>query len=113
MDKAEALMEDIRDFKASSGASRLVMIWCGSTEVLPQAGAGAPDRSRPSKQGSLKNDPDIAPSQIYAYAALKSGVPFANGAPNLTNDMPALLDLAQDHRNAPSAARISRPARPS
>ena len=52
------------------------------------------------EEGLCKNDPDIAPSQIYAYAALKSGVPFANGAPNLTTDVPALLDLAQD-RNVP------------
>ena len=58
----------------------------------------------------MKNDPEIAPSQIYAYAALKSGVPFANGAPNLTTDTPALLDLARE-RNSRSAERISRPAR--
>ncbi|MCW5977765.1 MAG: inositol-3-phosphate synthase [Bryobacteraceae bacterium] len=94
MDKADAVMQDIRDFKASSGASRLVMIWCGSTEVHHKP--AAPHMSLAAfEEGLCKNDPNIAPSQVYSYAALKSGVPFANGAPNLTNDVPALAELAK------------------
>jgi myo-inositol-1-phosphate synthase len=93
--KAEALTDDIRNFKKTSGADRLVMIWCGSTEVFHKAGP-AHQTLATFEKALAKNDPTIAPSQIYAYAALKSGVPFANGAPNLTHDIPALLDLARD-----------------
>jgi myo-inositol-1-phosphate synthase len=94
MDQAEMLMEDIRQFRESTGAARLVMIWCGSTEVF-HTPAAVHQTLKDFECGLQKNDPDIAPSQIYAYAALKSGVPFANGAPNLTTDTPALLDLAR------------------
>ncbi len=97
MDKAEMLMEDIRQFQESTGASRLVMIWCGSTEVFHRSGA-VHQTLKDFECGLQKNDPDIAPSQIYAYAALKSGVPYANGAPNLTTDTPALLDLARERQ---------------
>jgi myo-inositol-1-phosphate synthase len=110
MEKAEMLIQDIEDFRRNNNCSRLVMIWCGSTEVSPARRRSPVHRN--FEAGLRNNDPDIAPSQIYAYAALKSGVPFANGAPNLTTDMPAMLDLARD-RKSPSAARISRPARPS
>jgi len=99
MDKAQALIEDIERFRESSGARRLVMIWCGSTEVFHRP-AAVHQTLATFEAGLCKNDPEIAPSQIYAYAALKSGVPFANGAPNLTTDTPALLDLAKD-RNIP------------
>jgi myo-inositol-1-phosphate synthase len=95
MEHAEALMQDIRDFKAKNGCSRLVMIWCGSTEVHQKA-AHVHQSLEAFEKGLAENDPNIAPSQIYAYAALKSGVPYANGAPNLTTDIPALLDLARD-----------------
>ncbi len=95
MDKAEMLMEDIRGFQSSTGASRLVMIWCGSTEVFHRPGA-VHQTLKDFECGLQKNDPDIAPSQIYAYAALKSGIPYANGAPNLTTDAPALLELARE-----------------
>ena len=94
MDHAEMLMDDIRQFQESTGASRLVMIWCGSTEVFHKP-AAVHQTLKDFECGLQKNDPDIAPSQIYAYAALKSGVPFANGAPNLTTDTPALLELAR------------------
>jgi len=94
MDQAEMLMEDIRQFQESTGASRLVMIWCASTEVFHKP-AAVHQTLKDFECGLQKNDPDIAPSQIYAYAALKSGVPFANGAPNLTTDTPALLELAR------------------
>ncbi len=99
MDKAEMLMDDIRNFQETNGVSRSVMIWCGSTEVFHRP-AAVHQTLKDFECGLMKNDPEIAPSQIYAYAALKSGIPFANGAPNLTTDMPALLELARD-RNIP------------
>src|SRR5437868_7979581 len=99
MDKAEMLMDDIRNFRKSTGAARLAMIWCGSTEVFHRP-TGVHATIKDFECGLQKNDPEISPSQIYAYAALKSGVPYANGAPNLTTDTPALLDLARD-RNVP------------
>lgn len=95
-DLAEALMQDIRDFQKRNGCSRLVMIWCGSTEVHHKP-ASVHQTIASFEEGLRKNDPDIAPSQIYAYAALKLRVPFANGAPNLTTDVPALLDLAREN----------------
>jgi myo-inositol-1-phosphate synthase len=94
MDKARMLMEDIRRFQAKNGVSRTVMVWCGSTEVFHRP-FPCHENLKAFEEGLCKNDPDIAPSQIYAYAALMSGVPFANGAPNLTTDIPALLDLAR------------------
>ena len=98
MDQAEMLVEDIRQFRESTGAARLVMIWCGSTEVFHTPAAVPHQTLKDFECGLQKNDPDIAPSEIYAYAALKSGVPFANGAPNLTTDMPALLELARERQ---------------
>jgi myo-inositol-1-phosphate synthase len=97
MDQAEMLMDDIRNFKASSGAARLVMIWCGSTEIFHEA-ASVHASLKNFEEGLAKSDPAIAPSQIYAYAALKSGVPFANGAPNLTTDVPALIEMARERQ---------------
>ncbi len=99
MDKAEMLMEDIEQFRKTNDCSRMVMIWCGSTEVFHRPSA-VHQTLKDFECGLMKNDPEIAPSQIYAYAALKSGVPFANGAPNLTTDTPALLELARE-RNIP------------
>ncbi|HEV8145571.1 MAG TPA: inositol-3-phosphate synthase [Bryobacteraceae bacterium] len=99
MDHAEMLAEDIDQFRKSSGVSRSVMIWCGSTEVYHKPSA-VHQTLKDFECGLMKNDPEIAPSQIYAYAALKSGMPFANGAPNLTTDTPALLELARE-RNLP------------
>ena len=97
MEQAEMLMEDIRQFQESTGATRLVMIWCASTEVFHKP-AAVHQTLQDFECGLQKNDPDIAPSQIYAYAALKNGVPFANGAPNLTTDTPALLQLARERQ---------------
>ena len=99
MDKAEMLMEDIENFRERSGASRLVTIWCASTEVFHKP-AAVHQTLKDFECGLQMNDPDIAPSQIYAYASLKSGVPFANGAPNLTTDAPALLELAREREIA-------------
>jgi myo-inositol-1-phosphate synthase len=93
---AQQLMQDIRDFKRNNNCSRLVMIWCGSTEVFHKWGA-VHATIESFEEGLRNNDPDIAPSQIYGYAALKMGVPYANGAPNLTTDTPALLDLARQN----------------
>ena len=99
MDKARMLMEDIERFRASSGASRLAMIWCASTEVFHKP-AAVHQTLKDFECGLMKDDPEISPSQMYAYAALQSGLPFANGAPNLTIDTPALLELARE-RNLP------------
>jgi myo-inositol-1-phosphate synthase len=96
MDQAQALMNDIQEFKRTNGCSRLVMIWCGSTEVHHKP-AAVHQTLEDFEKGLAENDPDISPSQIYAYAALKLGVPFANGAPNLTTDIPAMLDLARQN----------------
>jgi myo-inositol-1-phosphate synthase len=103
MDYAERVMDDIRRFKEKTGASRLTMIWCGSTEVFHEP-APVHASLKNFECGLLKNDPEISPSQIYAYAALKSGVPYANGAPHMTTDMPALLELARN-RNVPVSGK--------
>jgi myo-inositol-1-phosphate synthase len=93
---AEALREDIRRFKAEKGCDRLVMVWCGSTEVFIKA--GPVHQSLEAFEKALdENDDAIAPSMLYAYAALKEGVPYANGAPNLSVDFPAMLELAEQN----------------
>ena len=93
-DLAEQVQDDIKRFKADNGCDRLVMVWCGSTEVYRSPSAVHASLAAFEK-GLLENDAEIAPSQVYAYAALKCGVPYANGAPNLTVDTPALLELAK------------------
>jgi myo-inositol-1-phosphate synthase len=93
-DLAEQLREDIRNFKKSSKADRLVMVWCGSTEVFLKPEDVHKDLASFEK-GMKANHPAIAPSMLYAYAAISEGVPFANGAPNLTVDIPALEDFAK------------------
>jgi myo-inositol-1-phosphate synthase len=93
MHLAEQLMEDIDRFRQENGVNRLVMIWCASTEVFLKPHA-VHNSLAEFEKGLCENSPDIAPSMIYAYAALKSKVPFANGAPNLTVDIPALQELA-------------------
>ncbi len=91
---AEQLGADIREFKRSSGASRFVMIWCGSTEIFLQP--REVHQSLKAFESALEaNDENISPSMIYAYAALSEGVPFANGAPNLTTDIPAMYELSR------------------
>jgi myo-inositol-1-phosphate synthase len=95
MDLAEQLMRDIEDAKKESGAKRAVMVWCASTESY-LAKTGVHEDIGAFEKGLKESSADIAPSMIYAYAALKSGVPFANGAPNLTVDIPALTQLASD-----------------
>ncbi len=94
MDLAQQIMEDMQRFKAEQRCDRLVVVWCASTEVFAEP--AEVHRSLEAFERGLRNsDPNIAPSQIYAYAALSLGVPFANGAPNLTVDTPALIELAQ------------------
>jgi myo-inositol-1-phosphate synthase len=97
MDLAEQVRADIRSFKQERRIERVVMLWCGSTEIYIEH--GAVHRSLDVfEKGLTENHPDIAPSMIYAYAALKEGVPYANGAPNLTVDIPALQQLAKQQR---------------
>ena len=103
MDLAEQLRADIKDFKKKSRADRLVMIWCGSTEIFLQP-SEVHSSIKAFERGLQKNDENIAPSMIYAYAALSEGVPFANGAPNLTVDIPAMLELSRRNR-APIAGK--------
>jgi len=97
MELAEQLRDDIRDFKKTSKAERLVMMWCGSTEIFLQQTA-VHQSVKAFEKGLEKSDPGIAPSMIYAYAAMKEGVPFANGAPNLTVDFPAIQELSRQNQ---------------
>ena len=97
MDLAEQLIDDIKTFKKESGVDRLVMVWCGSTEVFIQA-SKVHSTIKSFEEGMRKNHPAIAPSMIYAYAAIKCGVPYANGAPNLSADVPALDKLAKQKK---------------
>jgi myo-inositol-1-phosphate synthase len=94
MELAEQVRADIREFQKSSGADRLIMIWCGSTEVFLQPGE-VHHNLKCFEEGLRKNHNDISPSMIYAYAALQEGVPFANGAPNLTVDIPVMHELSR------------------
>jgi len=93
-DLAQQLLDDIKQFKTKNQLDRMVMVWCGSTEIFMQP-QPVHNTIESFEQGMKDNDPEIAPSMIYAYAAIKSGIPYANGAPNLSVDIPALMDLAQ------------------
>lgn len=97
MELAEQLIEDIARFKSENGCDRLVMVWAASTEIFLEE-TDVHRSVEAFEKGLYDNDPAIAPSMIYAYAAIKSGVPFANGAPNLTADIPALTKLAEANR---------------
>src|SRR5260370_7874660 len=94
MEQGERVMKDIRQLQKRTGVARTTMIWCGSTEVYHEP-AAVHATLKDFECGLQKNDAEISPSQIYAYAALKSGVGYANGAPHLTTDMPALQELAR------------------
>ncbi len=97
MQLAEMLMDDIKNFKKENDLQEVVMVWCASTEVYiePQKIHNSLDAF---EKAMRENHPAIAPSMIYAYAALKMKVPFANGAPNLTVDIPAILELAAQNK---------------
>jgi myo-inositol-1-phosphate synthase len=100
---AEQIQDDILAFKKKNKLARLVMVWCGSTEIYMKE--SPVHRSLGRFEAAMKeNNPAIAPSMLYAYAALQAGVPFANGAPNLTVDIPALEELARE-RNVPIAGK--------
>jgi len=94
-DLAEQLRQDIRDFKTRNRLDRLVMVWCASTETYIRPGPQHATLEQFEK-AMERNDDAVAPSMLYAYAALMEGVPFANGAPNLTVDLPCLVQLAND-----------------
>ncbi len=96
MELAEQLMADIARFKEEKGCDRLVIVWAASTEIYLEP-SEIHDSMEAFEKAMYDNDERIAPSMIYAYAALKSGVPFANGAPNLTVDIPALTKLAEQN----------------
>ena len=98
-DLAQQLREDIRNFKKKNKCDRLVMVWCASTEVFLKAEA-VHQTLESFEKGLKENHAAIAPSMIYAYAAISEGVPFANGAPNLTVDIPALEEFAKT-KNVP------------
>ena len=96
MDLADQVRMDIQEFKSANGLTRMVMIWCGSTESYSQP--GPVHQTFTSFEAGLKdNDPGISPSMIYAYAAIQERLPFVNGAPNLTEEIPALQALAQQN----------------
>lgn len=97
MDLANQLIGDIERFKKDNKLKRAVMIWCASTEIYIKQ-SKVHQSLKSFEKGLLKNDFQIAPSMIYAYAAIKSGIPFANGAPNLTVDIPALIELARENK---------------
>ena len=97
MELAEQLIDDIARFKTEKGCDRLVMVWAASTEIYMEESA-VHQSLEAFEKGLYDSDPAIAPSMIYAYAALKSSVPFANGAPNLTVDIPAMTELADKMR---------------
>lgn len=102
-DYARMLMEDIQQFKEEQKLDRMVMVWCGSTEVYMK-----PEKVHQHldafEKAMKENHPAIAPSMIYAYAAVKMGIPYANGAPNLTADIPAFYELAKQ-THAPLAGK--------
>ncbi|HEV2764623.1 MAG TPA: inositol-3-phosphate synthase [Pyrinomonadaceae bacterium] len=96
MELAEQLIEDINEFKRKNKCARLVMVWAASTEIFLKPHA-VHKTLKSFEQALRDNHKSIAPSMVYAYAALKAGVPFANGAPNLTVDLPAMLELAAEN----------------
>ncbi|MFD0749029.1 inositol-3-phosphate synthase [Mucilaginibacter calamicampi] len=91
---AQQVIEDIQNFKEANGCDRIVLVWCGSTEIYYEA-SDVHSTLDKFEAGLKADDKLISPSMIYAYAALKQGIPFANGAPNLTVDIPALIELAK------------------
>ncbi|MES0349324.1 MAG: inositol-3-phosphate synthase [Desulfobacteria bacterium] len=95
----EAIKADIEAFMGEHTISRCVMIWCGSTEAYLKPGE-VHSSLRNFEAGLKNNDPSISPSMLYAYAALTSGIPYINGAPNLTVDIPAMVELADKYKVA-------------
>lgn len=102
-EQALALIDDIERFKLENNCDRLVMVWCGSTEAF-QEPSDVHSSVEAFEQGLKDDNDNISPSQIYVYAALQSGVPFANGAPNLSTDLPCMLQLSEQ-RGVPIAGK--------
>jgi myo-inositol-1-phosphate synthase len=98
-DIALQIKDDIAKFRKTHGCSRLVMLWCGSTEVFMRADA-VHETAESLEEAMKQSHPAIAPSMLYAWAAITSGIPYGNGAPNLTVDIPAMQELAQKHNVA-------------
>lgn len=94
-DLANEVINDIENFKTANGCDRVVIVWCGSTEKYIEQSV-VHETIESFEAGLKNNDPAISPSMIYAYAAIKIGVPYANGAPNLTCDIPALIELSKE-----------------
>ena len=97
-ERIEALRQDIRVFKKESNVSRVVMIWCGSTEVYQKPEGLVYDELSSFEKALDSNDQSIAPSVLYAYAAMMEGVPYANGAPNLSVDFNAMYSLSSEKK---------------
>lgn len=95
MDLAKQLMEDIKSFKQDHNCENIVLVWCGSTEIYIEE-KDVHSSLEKFEEGLRSNDPDIPPSMIYAYAAIRLGIPFANGAPNLSCDIDALVELSKE-----------------
>jgi myo-inositol-1-phosphate synthase len=94
LEMANELMEDIKNFQEKNGLDRIVVLWCGSTEIYFEE-SDVHQSIVAFEAGLAADDKLIAPSMLYAYAALKLGIPFVNGAPNLTVDIPAMVELAK------------------
>jgi myo-inositol-1-phosphate synthase len=94
LELAEALIGDMQRFRKENGCERLVMIWCGSTEIFLEQ-SEVHQSLEAFEKGLAEDHPDIAPSMVYAYAAIREGIPYANGAPNLSADIPALEELSK------------------
>jgi myo-inositol-1-phosphate synthase len=103
LDYANQLMDDIQKFKQSNNLDRMVMVWCASTEIYLKKDP-VHETIESFEKAMKENHPAIAPSMIYAYASIAAGVPFANGAPNLTVDIPALVEFAKQ-KNVPIAGK--------
>jgi len=103
MELADAVRDDIRRFKRDNGTERCVAVWCGSTEVHHEPSAVHQSLAA-FEEGLRKSDPGISPSMVYAYALMQEGVGYANGAPNLTTDIPALLELSRE-RDVPISGK--------
>lgn len=97
-DLAQMIKDDILNFKKEKNLSRIVMVWCASTEIYQEVVPGVHDTLSNFKKALKESNPKIAPSMIYVYAALDLGIPFANGAPNLANGIPALRELADKNK---------------
>ena len=93
-DLAEQIVADIRKFKSDNKLARVVVVWCGSTEIFMKEGP-AHQSLEAFEKALEQSDPSIPSSMIYAYAAIREGIPYANAAPNLSADVPALLELSQ------------------